>query len=528
MGGIVSAIGDVVGGAVDVVGSVAEAAVDVAGSVVEAVADNPLLAVAAVATPFALSAMAAEAAGAAAIAEGAAVGNAVTAGSILGGGMTGAGMMTADMIGGALVNQALMPTVLQGIGGIGVGAGIGGTGAITEGLTPVGPNWTPTPVDSSTLGSTTAGGWTPGTAIDSSLNAAVPDASLATEQGSAVLNSTGSNLAINDAATHASESIINASPSTNLSTAITQAKDAVDLTQAGIPVDTSVATATNGAINVNPLTEIASSTTSNVKDAWNFLSSSAQNLSKNIGETVLPGADPAIQKYAGQFVVNTGTNVATGQDFQDALTSAGINIGAGIGGDYLGKQASSITGSPWAGKAASTAADIALKGGDVSDIASGVGSSLIGSGIKDVTGSSLAANVGSTLANSAFTGTDPTASLVNTGVNTVLPQTGMTSLLKPFISAGINQALAPSPTTPTSNLPVRRPTQAYVPPAKMNVSQLIPINNLPKTTTTAPVTTPTATVPAYVAPQHVDVSTLSPVTNIAGLTAILNAKKATV
>ncbi|HUV84415.1 MAG TPA: hypothetical protein VMV86_01835, partial [Methanosarcinales archaeon] len=63
MGGIVSAIGDVVGGVADVVGTVAEGAVDLAGSVIETVASNPLLMVAAaVAAPYALGAMAAEAA----------------------------------------------------------------------------------------------------------------------------------------------------------------------------------------------------------------------------------------------------------------------------------------------------------------------------------------------------------------------------------------------------------------------------------------------------------------------------------
>lgn len=525
MGGIVDAIGDVVGGVADVVGSVAEAAVDVAGSVVEAVADNPLLAVAAIATPVALSAMASSAAAGAAA--GATAGAGVSASSM---GLIGPTLMGAEGATAAALGSYAAAT--------GAGAGVLGGGALSGGLTllPAAAGSTEALGGAGsiagTVGSTGEIGGANLSSINNALNAAVPDASVATQQGSAVLQSTGNNLAINNAATQASESIINVSPIDDIAGAVTKAKDAVDLTKAGIPVDSSVAVATNGSVTVNPLTELATSTASNVKDAWNFLSTNAQNISKTIGETVLPGADPLVQKYAGQFVVNTGTNVATGQDLQDALTSAGINIGTGIGGDYLGKQAASITGSPWAGKAASTAADIAVKGGDISDIASGVGSSLVGSGIKDITGSSLAANVGSTLANSAFTGTDPTSSLVNTGVNAVLPNNGVTNLLKPFITTGINQALAPSPTAPTSNLPTRPIPTRYVPPTKMDISQLKPINNLPRTPTT-PTTpiVPTQTAvpkPAYVAPQHVDVSTLSPVTNIAGLTAILNAKKAAV
>lgn len=61
MGAVVSFVEDVVGGIVDAVGDVAEAVVDTAGKVLDAVAENPLLIVAAVAAPYALGALAAEA-----------------------------------------------------------------------------------------------------------------------------------------------------------------------------------------------------------------------------------------------------------------------------------------------------------------------------------------------------------------------------------------------------------------------------------------------------------------------------------
>jgi hypothetical protein len=60
MSAVVEAVSNVVSSVVDAVGDVAEAVVDVAEKVVETVAENPILIVAAVAAPYALSALAAE------------------------------------------------------------------------------------------------------------------------------------------------------------------------------------------------------------------------------------------------------------------------------------------------------------------------------------------------------------------------------------------------------------------------------------------------------------------------------------
>lgn len=55
------------------------------------------------------------------------------------------------------------------------------------------------------------------------------------------------------------------------------------------------------------------------------------NVSQNVGQTILPGFDPAIQNIIGRGVTNLGVNVATGTPFDTALTNTAINTGLNLG-----------------------------------------------------------------------------------------------------------------------------------------------------------------------------------------------------
>ena len=112
MGGVVSAIGDVVGGVADVVGGAVSGVVDVVGSVTKSLGPVGTLAAAyfgmpAFAAPSGLSALSAP--------------------SILGGGLTGAGMITSGLpaIGGSLLSTA---------GGLGVSSAFSGASSFIGGL----------------------------------------------------------------------------------------------------------------------------------------------------------------------------------------------------------------------------------------------------------------------------------------------------------------------------------------------------------------------------------------------------------
>jgi len=113
MGGVVSAIGDVVGGVADVVGGAVSGVVDVVGSVTKSLGPVGTLAAAYFGMP----------------AFGAATGgfSALGAPSILGGGLTGAGMITSGLpaIGGSLLSTA---------GGLGVSSAFSGASSFIGGL----------------------------------------------------------------------------------------------------------------------------------------------------------------------------------------------------------------------------------------------------------------------------------------------------------------------------------------------------------------------------------------------------------
>jgi hypothetical protein len=112
MGGVVSAIGDVVGGVADVVGSAVSGVVDVVGSVTKSLGPVGTLA----AAYFGMPAFAAPGGF-----------SALSAPSILGGGMTGAGMITSGLpaIGGSLLSTA---------GGLGVSSAFSGASSFIGGL----------------------------------------------------------------------------------------------------------------------------------------------------------------------------------------------------------------------------------------------------------------------------------------------------------------------------------------------------------------------------------------------------------
>jgi hypothetical protein len=302
MGGVVKAIANVVSDVVEVVGDVADVVVSAAEDVVDMVAENPLLIVAAVAAPYALSSLAAEAA-------------------------------VAEF----------------------------GTGAIGF----------------------------------------VPEASAAVQAGTAVLEATGSTVAVASAEATAAEAAIASGASLDAATT------AASLVSEGATVSEALTTATAGEAAISPLTEIAS----NASNAWETLSDAAKNLTKTIGETLLPDVSPEIQRLVGQTAINTVVNKG---DFGAAVESTLLSAGTGA----LGSEIASETGSKLAGQIASGAANQLIRTGDLNPegLAAGALGSVVGGEVKDLTDSDLAGRAASSLTSSVVQGRDPTAGLVNTAV----------------------------------------------------------------------------------------------------------------
>ena len=70
------------------------------------------------------------------------------------------------------------------------------------------------------------------------------------------------------------------------------------------------------------------------------LSYAAQNVlpgvSTQVGQTILPGFDPAIQNIIGRGATNLGMNLATGNNLNNSLLNVGVNTGLNLGLNQAG------------------------------------------------------------------------------------------------------------------------------------------------------------------------------------------------
>jgi hypothetical protein len=196
-----------------------------------------------------------------------------------------------------------------------------------------------------------------------------------------------------------------------------------------------VSSATAGAVETSALTEVASTATETMANAWETLSQAAQNITSTIGETLAPGTDPMLQKLAGQVAVNTATN---GGDFEKALLNTGLSFGTG----FLGSEVADITGSDLAGRVAANSAKQLVTTGDI-DLTKLAGSEVgkfVGSEVADETGSDLAGRAASSVTNSTIQGKDATTGLLNLGIGEIV--NGATNTAGDFIkSAGVDSSI---------------------------------------------------------------------------------------
>lgn len=503
MGAVVDAVGDIVGGVVDAVGSVAEGAVSLAGDAIEAVASNPLLLAAAVATPFALGAMAGTAAGAGAL-------SAADVGlSGLGTGMLEAGIPSALEVGAGF--------------GYGTAAGLG-AGTVAGAAEALGTGFS-----LSGLGSIYADG-----AVTSAFNFAPLEQ--ATTFGSSILDATGANLATFDASQTAASTVMGQSPtfafdSNYLSSDVfTQAQEASSLASSpGMSFSNAIQTATNGAVAPNASTGMFSSAWDSAKgiaQSVSDINSQAGKLMNTIGQTIAPNADPFVQKMITNTAVNT---VTSGGDIKQGLESSLIGGAAGLAGstvagataDTLGK-----TGSTMLGGAASNATGTLLSGGDLGSSLIGSGVGALGSGVTSLTGSPLLGGAAKTVAGTAIGGGDVGNALTNFGINagigagtgylTNLLGTGAISnnsplgMIKNAVTPALTGMVTGSAPPKASSLLSSSLTKSLA-PSPLSTSKAPTLLQSGSTNVTNPSTSGNAP------PQKVDVATLKPVTDIASI-----------
>ena len=320
MSAVIEAIGDAIEGVVDAVGDVVEGVVDLAEDVIETVADNPLLIVAAIAAPFALSALAAEAA-VVGVAEAAAVGTAAEA--------------------------ATAASIFE-----------------------------------------------------------VAGAAEAVASGTAVLEATGAATAVASAETVAASTLIEAGAGIEAATAGATA------VAEGATVAEAVTAASSGTVTTSGFVEAATSAFDAASSAVQTLSQSATNIVNMVGETLLPGADPLLQKFAGNVALNTATN---GGNFPEALTNGLISVGTG----FVGSEVAAETGSKVLGQTAASTLGTIARGGDLNatNIGANLAGNFVGSEITDETGSNLAGRVASSVTKDLIKGNDVTNNLLNLGIN---------------------------------------------------------------------------------------------------------------
>ena len=494
MGGIVSAIGDVVGGVADVVGTVAEGAVSIAGDVVSAVADNPLLMVAAaVAAPYALGAMAAETA----------VGGAVAG---LGVDAAGMGLIGPTLMGAAGATETALSAAALSAG---AGAGVLGGGALAGGLTlapavagstealgGAGTVAEAAGTAAPTAGSTAGITGTTGEIGPTSLVSNIPDATQAVSQATNSMVTSNTGLAVDNAVQNTTYQIGSQGGT------FTDQINAAQMMNKGVPYQEVIQTVSNGNIAPNPISEMYNSVTSGFKG----ISDTANNLVNSIGQNLLPGADPMIQKAASNFVINTamtgdpeaalkntalnlggtwagqqvfnqtGSNVlanATKTGIPAAIGSGDIGTGlisAGIAGG--GTEVSNLTNSPFLGKAAGTIAGTAIGGGDIGNSILGLGASqvspLLGTAVKTALGpdtpapiSNIAQSVAKNTANNAITGAPKTVPI--------------SSIVGPLAQAATGQPADTNAPGQIASNALTSTLKRYTPTQLMSTSNLIPI-----------------------------------------------------
>jgi hypothetical protein len=235
----------------------------------------------------------------------------------------------------------------------------------------------------------------------------VAGAAEAIEVGTAVLEATEVATAVASAEAAAATTVIEAGAS------VAEASAAASAVAEGASVAEAVTAATGGAVEASAIAEVATASTEVAStSAWESLSQAAQNITSTIGETLAPGADPMIQKFAGQVALNTATN---GGDFEKALEGSILGLGTGA----LGSQIAEVTGSDIAGRVAANATNQLVRTGDVnlSGLASGEVGRLVGSEVADETGSNLLGKAASTVTSSTLQGKDATTGLLNLGIN---------------------------------------------------------------------------------------------------------------
>lgn len=172
------------------------------------------------------------------------------------------------------------------------------------------------------------------------------------------------------------------------------------------------------------------------QNAFQNLSDAAKNFTKSIGETLLPNADPMVQRLVGQVATNTATN---GGDFEKAVTNSVLSLGTGA----LGAEVADVTGSDLAGKAASSAASqLATTGNvDLTKLSASTLGNAVGSEVSDATDSPLAGKAASTLVSRAVQGKDPTQALLNMGIN-VLTNEAVGSISNFLSSSGADDSVS--------------------------------------------------------------------------------------
>lgn len=234
----------------------------------------------------------------------------------------------------------------------------------------------------------------------------VASAAEAVSTGTAVLEATQSAVTLASSEAVAAEAVIAEAGAS----AVIEAAEAAQMVSEGATIADAVAT-TSG-FDVSPLVEVAQSTTDVSTNPFRLLSEGATNLTKMIGETLLPEANPVLQKLAGQTAISTVTN---GGDFGKALENSLISVGSGLVGGEVAAQ----TGSKLAGQVAGQALGTIVRGGDLS--VEGIGTSLlsnaVGNEVADATGSSLAGRAAASVTRSVVNDQDPMRGLTNLGVN---------------------------------------------------------------------------------------------------------------
>jgi hypothetical protein len=160
------------------------------------------------------------------------------------------------------------------------------------------------------------------------------------------------------------------------------------------------------------LAATAASGTGGLSSVFNNLTDTATNFTQKLGESFLPNADTATQKFIGKIATNTITN---GGDLEKAILNTGLSYGTGI----LGNEIANATGSDIAGRVASQTAQQLFTTGDVdpSKLAGSEFGRLVGSQVAEETGSNLAGKAASSVTNSVLQGKDASSGLLSLGIN---------------------------------------------------------------------------------------------------------------